>query len=119
MMKKRAKWTVGRRPNEMSGLFAASWPASSRSERSWPSWPARISAITGTADCVITIANRKKASRCDGCARVRELEDEVDGLGAANEDDAQIRARTHLANLVAHRTGDQRRFGIIQDDRRL
>jgi len=32
---------------------------------------------------------------------VCELEGEVDGLGFADEDDAQIRARADLADLIA------------------
>src|SRR5258708_4400242 len=119
MMKKRAKWTLGSLPNGTSELLAESWPAVSSSERSWPSWPARISAITGTAVWVVTIGQRQGASRADGRACVRELKREVDGFGFADEDDAQITARADLADLIAHRASDQRRLRIVEDDGRL
>src|SRR5579859_4164116 len=110
MMKKRAKWTFGNMPKGMSELFGASWPAAARSVPSCSSWPGRISAITGTDDCVVTIGVGTAALCADGRARGGELEDEVDRLGAADVYDAQVRARAYFADLVADRPGNERRL---------
>src|SRR5439155_11358909 len=115
-MKNRAKWTVGSLANGTSELFAGSWPAFSKSARNCGSWPSRISAMTGTDACVVTIGGQLGASGGYGRACVRELEGEVDGFGFADEDDAQITAGADLADLVADRAGHQRRLRIIQDD---
>src|SRR5262249_20301590 len=118
IMKKRAKWTLGSRPNGSSGLPAGSALAPASNSANGPSWPAPASAITVTAACGVSMDRRV---RCDSRKLLggAELQHEVDCLEWAVEHDAEIGAWTHLANLVAHAAGDERGLGVVQDDRVL
>ena len=71
----------------------------------------------------MTVTRRIGSRSPRGCVararRGRELQDEIDRLSGAVEDDAQVDAGADFADLVAHRMRQERRLRVVQDDRRL